>query len=216
MHEQVADRRRYKLFVGGQPGGFRARMMPSRQAPAVYKILPRRAGAMLIDWIVWLVAAEVLAFVLGQSQSFGYLVTADGTEQYLGGALYALSPAQAYLLMCVWLCYLVVAEFTLGATLGKLVLGVRVVRSNGARVGFRAVALRQVPRSVMLSVIFLFTGVAVEPFYFILEASLAWTHDRRQRIGDRIADTVVVRRGDVPELPMATKVSQLGIPAGTA
>lgn len=163
-------------------------------SPSVYKILPWRAGALLIDGVVWFAIAITFAFLVERVEPFDHAVMADGTE-VLGGISFTITPLQSYIVTCLWLLYVIVSESILGATMGKLVLGLRVVRSNGTRAGIRAIVLRHVPRFGMLSMLSLISA-GLAPFLFVVEAMIAWSDERRQRLGDRMADTVVVRKRD--------------------
>jgi uncharacterized RDD family membrane protein YckC len=78
--------------------------------------------------------------------------------------------------------YFVVTEAATGATLGKHMVGIRVVGENGERITFGAAFVRNLLRSVdQLG------------FYFVGFIS-AILSKRRQRLGDRAAHTIVVRR----------------------
>lgn len=90
----------------------------------------------------------------------------------------------------VWLFFALVLfhflafELVIGASIGKLLLGLRVRTTDGGRAGLRAVAIRTVLRPV--------DGIPyVVPnlLGFIVLAN----GPKHQRIGDRIAGTVVVR-----------------------
>jgi uncharacterized RDD family membrane protein YckC len=105
-------------------------------------------------------------------------VTADGFELHGGPAL--LWFASGFL-------YYIVMEAALGATLGKLLLGLRVRGADGAPVAVPAAITRNLLRVV--------DGL----FFYLLGAVLVWASPRRQRLGDRVAGTVVVRRAAAAE-----------------
>jgi uncharacterized RDD family membrane protein YckC len=67
-----------------------------------------------------------------------------------------------------------------GQTIGKRLMGLRVVRENGGEAGVREVALRTALRIV--------DGIG---FYVVGLAAMLATGERRQRIGDLVAGTVV-------------------------
>jgi uncharacterized RDD family membrane protein YckC len=87
------------------------------------------------------------------------------------------------------LFYYFVSESTWSQTLGKRVLGLRVERSGGGAPDERAVALRTVLRVV--------DGIA---FYLVGLLIMLRTGERRQRLGDIVAGTVVVD-GRAPAQP---------------
>jgi len=73
-------------------------------------------------------------------------------------------------------------EATQGATLGKRVLGLRVVKTDGSPIGWSESIIRNLLRIVDAL------------FGYLVGAILIWTSPQRQRLGDRVANTVVVRR----------------------
>ncbi len=155
--------------------------LPTTEAPA-----PKGAGvgiravATIIDGIV-LVAIVVLFFeVWGQDGAcesgvnLSYNVGDDVTS-VCGG------PAALYILVLVG--YWVALEALLGATVGKLLTGLRVVRADGVtRVGWGGAIIRTVLR-------------VIDGLLFYLVAAIAvWSSASNQRIGDMAAKTLVVRR----------------------
>ena len=79
--------------------------------------------------------------------------------------------------------YYLVMEATTGATLGKMALGLRDVRVDGGAISWGESAIRNVLRIV--------DGL----FIYLVAVILIATSAKRQRLGDRAADTIVVRRG---------------------
>jgi uncharacterized RDD family membrane protein YckC len=80
------------------------------------------------------------------------------------------------------LSYYVLCEAMTGMTLGKRMVGIRVVHEDGDFVGFGAAVIRNVLRVV--------DGL----FFYLVGAIFALTSPRGQRLGDRAAHTLVVRR----------------------
>lgn len=101
----------------------------------------------------------------------GIVSRPDGIEFHLEGG-------PAFALFALGFAYFVVMEAALGATVGKLLVGVRVRTTEGGRIGWTASLARN-----LLRVVDYFVG---------LGAVLIWTSPRRQRLGDRAAGTVVV------------------------
>lgn len=111
--------------------------------------------------------------------------------------------------LVITLAYFVILEGWLGATIGKVVLGIRVRRPDGARIGFGAAAIRNVARLVdafPYVIPYLVGGIAVG------------RSDTKQRFGDRWAKTVVILVGtdsDAPATPAAmvtTTPDPFGLP----
>lgn len=73
-----------------------------------------------------------------------------------------------------------------GQTLGKQVLGIRVVRADGGAVSGGAAASREILGVVLLGLV---------PFYALVDAMMVPFAERGRSIHDRIADTLVVRVG---------------------
>jgi len=89
------------------------------------------------------------------------------------------------LLMGAGLCfaYFVILEATWGATLGKLATNIRVVReSDGGPIDWSAAIIRNVLRAIDGLVLYLIGFIAI------------CVSAKRQRIGDKVAGTIVVRR----------------------
>ena len=77
--------------------------------------------------------------------------------------------------------YFIVMEATQGATLGKMALGLRVVKVDGSPISWGESIIRNLLRIV--------DGL----FAYLVGAILIWNSPLRQRLGDRAAGTVVVR-----------------------
>jgi uncharacterized RDD family membrane protein YckC len=83
----------------------------------------------------------------------------------------------------IWLVYYAVMEATLGATVGKLAMGIRVVQEDGSKCTWQGAIVRNLLRIVDVI------------FFYLVGAILVWTSPKRQRLGDRAANTVVIRKG---------------------
>lgn len=129
-----------------------------------------RAVAVIVDAVVFLVIGYLVALATGS-------VTATGFE---------LRGGPAFLTFLLWFGYAIAMEATLGATMGKLLLGLRVVTVDGAPVGWQKAIVRNALRLV--------DGLLV----YLVAAILVWRSPLRQRLGDRVAGTVVVRAGGAP------------------
>jgi uncharacterized RDD family membrane protein YckC len=89
---------------------------------------------------------------------------------------------------------LLLEAFWNGQTLGKRVVGIRVVKANGLPVDFLQVLVRNLMRIVDYL-----------PGYYILGSIVVLASHRGQRLGDMVAGTVVVRerRAALPTVPRA-------------
>lgn len=141
------------------------------QAQVQYVGVGRRFVAVLVDSILLGIVFGVIGALFGQFQASG------------GSVSVSLTGVPAVLTFVIFFLYFVVLEAALGATLGKLLLGIRVVNVDGSRISWGASILRNILRII-----------DALPFAYILGAILIWTSPRKQRLGDRAARTVVVRR----------------------
>lgn len=94
------------------------------------------------------------------------------------------NPLEVFLIAAgIWAVYATVFEWLFGQTVGKRLAGVVVVSTDGARPLLSAVLTRNALR-VVDALVFYVVGFLVVLFT-----------DRRQRVGDLVADTVVARAG---------------------
>jgi uncharacterized RDD family membrane protein YckC len=149
--------------------------VPASSAVGVgYRLL-----ALIIDGLVLLIVTCPLSII-----SF---VATDGDSTEFSGV----SAAMNGLAFVVTIAYYVVMEATRGATVGKMALGLKVVKADGSKPDFGAAIIRNLLR-IVDSI----------PFFipYLLGAILIWTSPTRQRLGDRVANTMVVRKDAVPEI----------------
>jgi len=133
-----------------------------------YKGVWPRLVAAIIDSILYFVLSYVVAIQTGNTTSDGFQLTG----------------APAYITMAAWAAYFILFEAYLGGTVGKLILGMRVVNANGGRPGL----VPSLVRNILRVIDFL-------PAFYILGIILVGTSKEKQRLGDRVASTYVVARG---------------------
>ena len=126
-----------------------------------------RAVAMIIDMIIIIITGYVLAMFTGGTANSGF----------------DLQGGPAFLWLLIVLGYFIVMEVQQGGTVGKLVLGLRVVNDGGGAIDWKASIVRNILRNID----------DLRGFY-LLGAILVWTSDKNQRLGDRVANTVVVKK----------------------
>ena len=135
-------------------------------------VVGKRVLAFLIDIVL---ISVVLGVVFGV-----FAAVLGGLFGRAGGAVVALvSP----LLGLVGLAYFIYMEGTYGQTLGKRFMDVVVVTDTGAPCDMKASAIRNILRIVD----------ALPTLYIVGFAVMYLVSDDRQRVGDIVADTVVVR-----------------------
>jgi uncharacterized RDD family membrane protein YckC len=92
-----------------------------------------------------------------------------------------------------WILYQPVLEYlTSGQTIGKMALGIRVVKLNGERVGWREVMLRWLLRGDFLWISASYF-VFLIPFWNVFDSFVVALSVYQQRFGDSIAGTIVIK-----------------------
>jgi uncharacterized RDD family membrane protein YckC len=134
----------------------------------------RRILATVVDGLVFAVLYTVMTALFGN-------FTVDPAHIAVYGSMPTILPNVIYGLLVV--SYYILMEGYLGQTLGKILLGIRVVREDGGEVpGLKAAAIRTLLRLVdgLFSYAVAFVTVLVS--------------GKNQRLGDMAAHTLVVRR----------------------
>jgi uncharacterized RDD family membrane protein YckC len=137
--------------------------------------IPLRFVAVLLDAVIVFFPAGI---ILGLLSGGGWSETGNGYANVgidLGGKA-------AWLLLALGVGYYVLCEAATGATLGKRMAGIYVVGEDGERLTFEASLVRNLLRLVDCL------------FFYLVGAIFALTSANGQRLGDRAAHTLVVRR----------------------
>ncbi len=157
---------------------------PTYQAPAYYTGTPTpyqgvaiRFVAILIDYLIIGVISGILAIPLLVAAIVN--VTNGNVSAVSLGSIVALSVVG----LVVWFLYFTLLEGRYGQTVGKMALSIKVVRdADGAPIDYGEAAVRTVLRII--------DGL----FDYLIGAIFIWTSDEKQRLGDRVAHTVVVSK----------------------
>jgi uncharacterized RDD family membrane protein YckC len=161
------------------------RRVPREESPApdVRPIPPRAVSPPLAGVGVRMAAAVIdIAFLFACGYLLGLLFDQQAVAE-AGRISFRLSGGPALIWLATLFVYPIVAEAFIGATLGKLLLGLIVVMDDGRPVGLRASVVRNLLRIVDFLPIFYIAGLA-----FMANS------DKRQRLGDRVARTLVINR----------------------
>ena len=129
------------------------------QAQLQYVSVWPRAGAVIIDSIILVVVFAILNLIFQNAQTVGVILE-----------------------VILFFGYFIVMEAMWGATVGKMALRLRVVKTDGTPISWSESVIRNLLRII--------DGL----FYYLVGAILIWTSPLRQRLGDRAAKTVVVKR----------------------
>ena len=137
--------------------------------------VPLRFVAVLLDAVIVFFPAGL---IVGLLSGGGYAESENGSS-YAGVNL----GGKGFLLfLALGLGYYVLCEAATGATLGKRIVGIHVIGEDGKHVTFAAAVVRNVLRLVDCL------------FFYLVGAIFALTSQQGQRLGDRAAHTLVVRR----------------------
>jgi uncharacterized RDD family membrane protein YckC len=134
-----------------------------------------RFVAVLLDSVIVLLPLVIL---VGLLTGGGYAESGDG---YANAGVNVGGNA-LLLMLALALGYYVLSEAATGMTLGKRMVGIRVVGESGEHVTFVAAVVRNLLR------------VVDALFFYLVGFLFAVTSFRGQRLGDRAAHTMVVRR----------------------
>jgi uncharacterized RDD family membrane protein YckC len=158
--------------------------------------LGSRVLALLLDLFVQLVLFSLLAMILGMVLSFAG-VTGLVDAALLQAVFFILLPVTVYIGYPTAMLTL-----TRGRTVGKLALGLRVVRDDGGPVGFR----HSLTRSLVGAVVE-FPGLFMPFIGWALSIILMTSSPLSKRLGDHLAGTFVIHErnleawGWVPAMP---------------
>lgn len=82
----------------------------------------------------------------------------------------------------IFIAYFIVMEKLYGATLGKMALGLRVVNTDGSPISWGGSVIRNLLRII--------DGL----FGYLVGAIIIWTSPTKQRLGDKVAHTIVIKK----------------------
>jgi uncharacterized RDD family membrane protein YckC len=137
--------------------------------------VPLRFVAVLLDAVIVFFPAGI---IVGLFEGGGDTETGNGYANAginVGGNAF-------WLFLALGLGYYVLCEAATGATLGKRMVGIHVVGEDGEHVTFGAAVVRNLLR------------VVDSLFFYLVGVIFALTSPHGQRLGDRAAHTLVVRR----------------------
>jgi len=148
-----------------------------------------RAGAAIIDWIILLIPAVIL-FIVVVAGAVGI----SGDDDTSTGAAIAAFILFWVLISIVWLLYAPLLMMRdgprNGQTIGKQMLGIRVVRDNGQQMSFGWAALREVVIKGLL------VGIAssiIPVLPWLLDVLWPLWDDENRALHDMVVQTHVVR-----------------------
>jgi len=151
-------------------------------APLQYRSVGVRFVAILIDLIIAVIIAEWFTSSL-ETPMVNSVSFTNGTfnASTTTNALAGLGPTLTALIVLIYFTLLLGAY---GQTVGMMAMKIKVVKEDGSKISY----VDALVRSLLLI-------IDAIPYVipFLLGAILIWTSDKRQRLGDRAAHTVVVK-----------------------
>ena len=136
----------------------------------------KRLFAFIID-MAFCVLVFLLSFVIGLVLNNAVPQHPEGLDDVIGAILIFLVLALALTVVGTFLLYFPMLEGRYGRTLGKRLLGLRVIRENGTSIGFKEAFLRRLP--------FYFDFIVIDVLFIPFTA-------KKQRGFDLIAQTLVI------------------------
>jgi uncharacterized RDD family membrane protein YckC len=148
----------------GQPLGY-----PMYQAPPPYAPVPSTPyEGVPIRFVAILIDSIILGVV-------------SGIVAIIIGALTALRGLVFLFFLVFTFLYFTWMEGTYGQTVGKMAVKIKVVKEDGSPIDYGDAAVRTILRII--------DGI----FLYFIGAILIWSSDKRQRLGDMVARTIVVK-----------------------
>ena len=159
--------------------------MPAQapQAPAPqYRSVGIRFVAILIDFIIiGIISGLITAPFHVPNVNVTVSNFTNGTLQNVSVASSALAATGGLISIIIMFLYFTVLQGAYGQTVGKMAVKIKVVKEDGTKIDY----VDAFVRTLLLFVDFI-------PVLFLLGAILIWTSDKKQRLGDRAARTIVV------------------------
>jgi uncharacterized RDD family membrane protein YckC len=143
----------------------------------------KRFLAFIIDTFVLSLIFWLFVIVSPASSSctqfhLGFTLDVNGQTTYSGVCGFS-----AWLFVLVYFLYYLLLEWLMSSTIGKFILKIKVVTIQGVRISF----MNSFVRNVFRIIDFL-------PSFYILGAIVIGSTENKQRIGDKVAKTLVVLR----------------------
>jgi uncharacterized RDD family membrane protein YckC len=162
--------------------------VPVERAEQARRARLPRLFALVLDTLLYGVLSFVVNTVYGAT-----LVTSGALPSETLGTYTTITAVAWPWQVLLGFAYFTIPEALFGATPGKQLVGICVVRADGAPLTFKAVLVRNVLRIVDWL-----------PLLYVLGGALTLLSERSQRLGDMVAGTTVVSRLDA-KAPGATR-----------
>jgi uncharacterized RDD family membrane protein YckC len=135
----------------------------------------------LVAYIIDSIAIGMAIFIVAMPVIFlAWLSELLDNATIMNALVILMALTMAIVIIGIILCYYIVLEGRFGKTIGKFIMGLTVLKTNGSRIGYREALLRNIPKYVRN---FLIIDTLIMLIFFNKE---------KQRGFDKIADTIVV------------------------
>lgn len=149
--------------------------MTSEMSTFTYRSVGIRFVALLIDGIILAIISALI------SLPFGIPIATISNASSITPSVFA--PLGSSVIIIIVFLYFTLLLGTYGQTVGKMAVKIKVVKEDGTKIGYIDALLR--------TVLLVIDGIPyVIPY--LLGAILIWSSDKKQRLGDRAAHTIVV------------------------
>jgi uncharacterized RDD family membrane protein YckC len=146
-------------------------MASADQSEIMKTVVTMQYQGIWIRFIAFLIDSIVLALLIG---AMGSILGFSAYSQTAGWGFGLLS-------FIIFLAYFTYLEGSKGQTIGKMVTKIKVVREDGGNINMTQAFTRTILRII--------DGLLA----YLIGAILIWRSDKKQRLGDSIAQTVVVK-----------------------
>jgi uncharacterized RDD family membrane protein YckC len=152
------------------------------QRDPLVSLLRRRTWAGWIDVLVLFIVFVILSLASGQGHIGSWTTDDNGVPTEHHGAAVNLHGAAFLAWVGVGLLYHFISELTTSQTVGKAIMGLKVITVSGRPLGATPVLLRTLGRVIDV----------LPVFYLVGWIAMRGPHKPPQRLGDRLAGTTVV------------------------
>ncbi len=161
------------------PAGYQAPSDAAKPAVSPYQGVAIRFVALLIDVVILAIITAVITVpfqmpvvsITDVTNVQPTVTTMPNPFAWIGGLVSIL----------VIFGYFVLLEGAYGQTVGKMAVKIKVTREDGSKIDYADAVVRNVLRII--------DGILA----YLIGAILIWSSDEKQRLGDRVAHTVVVK-----------------------
>ena len=142
-------------------------------------------------FFAWLIDVIIVIIIIGVLNVAGVIDTIGVEEDA------AVSTVDSIIQAAITLGYFVVLTAALGATLGKMALGMRVVGADGNKAGVGAILIREIIVRSSGAILAIFLGQeiggGIGALVSLIAVFVILIDDKRQGLHDKVAKTFVVR-----------------------